>query len=137
MSRPKSIHIEDKIKFIDLISGTPKYIRDIYAQLKVGIISTCGSTDYGYTDKPDFRIANGYVMIELVPSLDRVLIMLRVDKDQSSITNAASLNGFVNPATQNGKPGHWIEFSVNDKNQIQSAINLIFSAYQYRTQNPW
>ncbi len=130
MARAKSTHIEDKVNFLDLISKTPKDMRDIYAQLKTGIISACGATDYGYTDKPDFRIANDYVMIELVPYHDRVLIMLRVDGDQSSITNAQNLNGFVNPATQKGKPGHWIEFSVNNINQIQPAIQLIANAYQ-------
>lgn len=137
MPSPKSTHIEDKSKFLELLLKIPNQFRDIYAQLKTGAVSACSATDYGYTNKPDFRIANGYVMIELVPKPDRILVMLRVDGDTNSITGAESFNGFQNPAQEAGKPGQWIEFSVNNADQIQPAINLIANAYQYRNKNPW
>lgn len=138
MSSPKSTHIEEKLKFLNLLSATPEPIRNLYAQLKVNTLSMCGATDYGYTNKPDFRIANGEVMIELVPRKDEVLVMLRVDGDTNTINSARVLNGFADPAKESGKPGKkWIEFTVNSASQIQQVEQVICGAYGYRTQHPW
>lgn len=137
MSSPKSTHIEEKLAFLDLISATPKPIRDLYSELKINILRKCGATDYGYTNKPDFRIANGFVMIELVPKKDEVLVMLRVDGDGGTISSAGVLSGFANPANQAGKPGDWIEFTVNSASPLQQVEQVICGAYQYRTQHPW
>ncbi|HFG2205934.1 TPA: hypothetical protein ACGF8J_003511, partial [Vibrio cholerae] len=139
MSNSKSIHIEQKQKFLNLLVACSSKTISIYSELKMSILSSCSCNDYGYTNKPDFRISNNYVMVELIPlKSDGVLIMVRVDSDTTYKTvNAPSLN-IINPAKESGKPGTlWIEFTVNSTTQIPDAVRLISDAYKSRSVIGW
>lgn len=139
MQSEKSKNMKEKIKFFDRFGKISVTTKSIYQDLESGIIQSCKASNYGYTDKPDFRITNGEVMIELVPMIreNKVRVMLRVDGDQNTITNAtnAQLEEFSGSVSKSNNRQCWIGFSISNPNQVQPAIQLISAAYQYRNKN--
>lgn len=139
MSRSKSTHIEQKQKFLNLLVSCSSSTRLLYSELKMSILNACSCNDYGYTDKPDFRIANGYVMVELVPlESNGVLVMLRVDSDATYTTITTPSLNIITPAKKSGKPGTlWVEFTISSTSQISDAVSLISAAYKNRSVIGW
>lgn len=139
MSRSKSTHIEHKQKFLNLLVSCSSSTRSLYSELKASILNTCCCNDYGYTDKPDFRIANGYIMVELIPlESNGVLVMLRVDSDATYTTITTPSLNVITPAKESGKPGKlWVEFTISSSSQIYDAVSLISAAYKNRSVIGW
>lgn len=83
--REKSKHIEAKPVFLELLVNCTLETRQLFSKFKYSLVCQCECQDYGYTNKPDFRIANQYAMIELVPKEGRpsplVKVFVRVDHD--------------------------------------------------------
>ena len=142
MGTSKSTHIEEKVKFLERLYSCSPETRKLFSELKVGSVRVCDCQDYGYTDKPDFRLANSDTIIcELVPSSStkqaRVLVMLRVDDD--STYNRISPSPFtVSLARQSGKPGlRWVEFEVCELAHVTHALRLIEAVYKSRSSIGW
>lgn len=127
MGSKKSKIMKDKENFEMLYETCSPATKSLFNKLKDKIITECNCSDWGYTDKPDFRISNGQTICELIPkkALPAILVMLRVDN-----------YGFKEPkllqieTVKEGKPGiRWVKFYVENENQINAAGSLIKDVY--------
>jgi hypothetical protein len=139
MSSPKSKHVEDKPVFLKELAECPRELIELFRDLKKKSINDCECDDWGYTDKPDFRLGCcEQLLCELVlkPRERAVLIRLRVDGDYPR----TMVEGLKNIQVRDGrnKPGlRWIEYVVDRKHQIDEATALIREVYRLRTRNGW
>lgn len=95
--------------------------------------------------KPDFRIANQYVMIELVPRESPsplVTVFVRVDDDLTFLEQyeaIASDEIFKKPRTfTEDRPGtKWLTFDVRNETEAAQAVDLLAAAYKSRSILSW
>src|SRR5437016_4018955 len=116
MATSKSTHIEEKPKFLDRLCTCSQETRLLFNELKVRSIRECRCNDYGYTDKPDFRLFNqGVDICELVPGPSRqktsVAVMLRVDSD--SVYKSKTLWSLdISPVNQDKPGSSWVKVII-------------------------
>jgi hypothetical protein len=129
----RSTNINDKPKLVERLARVSPQIRELFADLETKLKTSTGCTNYGYTDRPDFRIACDEVLVALEPYAGGVRVRLRVDNDNPS--PAASLPFEVKPfpTDKTGWPGKlWIGFEITSRTQLSAAVSLIDAVYKRR-----
>lgn len=143
--REKSKHIEAKPDFLELLLNCTLETRQLFSKFKYSLVCRCECQDYGYTNKPDFRIANQYVMIELEPRegpSPLVKVFVRVDHDPTLLNEYRKIASHTNlktPATvTEERPGiEWLTFDVTNEIEAAQAVDLLAAAYISRTASPF
>ena len=118
-------------------------LQQIFIQTRDGALSQCIGTDWGYTDKPDFRFSLGKTQnrnwetyAELLFKRANLLCNLRIDgMNQQELQNTTSnINFHPHPARATRPNENLASFTIN-VNQIDDAINLIFQAFNHHLVN--
>lgn len=134
----KSKHIEEKKIFLERLIECDPHVRGIYCSIHNKIMQSLPChVDYGYTDKPDFRISNKFVMIELIPMpKDGVRVSLRIDDDKPFSEDDEKNLGIKDVKQE--RPGRrWVFFDISDREKVSKAAEIIILAYQNRCEEPW
>jgi len=134
MGSGKSKNVNDKDMFVERLEKGGPLVQSLFESLKQRSLEVCNSNDWGYTDKPDFRIAFQETICELVPMLrpPSVRIILRVDR-QDPASLIESLPMITVEDVSEERPGHrWIKFSITSEDQVDEAIELIQNVYSAR-----
>jgi hypothetical protein len=140
MGKKKSKNIEDKIGFVNRIAKCSPKVRLLFEQLRDQSIISCVCDDWGYTDKPDFRLACHYTICELVPMIEasHVLVFLRIDRRYPTSFIQKLKTVEVSDVSDPHRPGsRWITFSVGSPQQITEAVLIIKEIYVDRLRYGW
>lgn len=150
--RSKSRTIGEKPEFRALLARCEVGLVSLFDRLRELAIISSLCDDWGYTDKPDFRMCWEHIICEMCPKPgnNSVLVMLRIDRipiDQFLPTlhaiaiqdvedNSLSKPGMRSEDRSN-PDSRWIRFVVNNSNQLPDAVALIAHVFAGRRVIGW
>lgn len=88
MPEPKSRRMEDKPEFLETFENCNQNLRSLFIQVRDAVLAQCEGTDYGYTNKTDFRFSlprteirqwETYAELVLKPRKNNLLCNIRID----------------------------------------------------------
>lgn len=142
MREPKSTRMEDKPEFRQSFERCDSHLQQIFIQVRDNALSQCVGTDYGYTDKPDFRFSlapTGSRRWETYAELffrDNLLFCnLRIDgMNREELQNSVTINFHQTPSRSQRQGEDLVSFTISG-NQVADAVSLIFQVFDYQSVN--
>lgn len=136
MGTGKSKNMKDKPKFDETFLRLPITTQNIFNELKDKSIEATKASNWGYSDKPDFRIGieNDINIIEFVLRSKYIRVILRVDR-QSPDEKATQLNIPLRETYKHKTNARSVEFTVSTEDQVPNAVELIKEVYNRRKES--
>lgn len=137
MPEAKSRQMQDKPKFLEKFQKCSENLKRLFKEVRDDALVRCQGTDYGYTNKGDFRFSlpktrnrrwETYAELVLRPREDNLLCNLRIDNMNIISLQRDTVKLEICLRRPNEKLA---KFSINSQNQVSDTVNLIFQVFHY------
>ena len=143
MPNKKSKQMKDKPEFLETFQKCSEDLQQLFTEIRDAALSRCQGTDYGYTNKTDFRFSlpktsnrrwETYAELVLRSRDNNLLCNLRVDN--MSIRELQMSVTSVKPQNHSRRPNETLlRFTISSQNQVADTVDLIYQVFHYHLAN--
>ena len=143
MSEAKSRRMGDKQNFLRKFGQCSNELQQIFTQTRDRALVRCVGTDWGYTNKPDFRFSlnktqnrNWETYAELLFKQRGLFCNLRIDgMNRETLRNSVKTIQFHASLGRLQRPGeNLVSFAISES-QIDDAVSLISQVFTHHLAN--
>ncbi len=143
MSEAKSRRMGDKQNFLRKFGQCSNELQQIFTQTRDRALVRCVGTDWGYTNKPDFRFSlnktqnrNWETYAELLFKQRGLFCNLRIDgMNRETLRNSVETIQFHASLGRLQRPGeNLVSFAISES-QIDDAVSLISQVFTHHLAN--